>query len=66
MKQYLKLVKYLRGTAKVLDRLGDEIAAQKAFNKDDEELLSKIGANLLYHAKTYAYLSKPEAGITSK
>lgn len=57
MKQHLKLAKYLKGTAESLDRLGDEIKARGGFDKDDEELLSKIGSNLLFHAKSYTFLA---------
>lgn len=56
MKQHLKLAKYLKGTAMVLNRLSEEIVARDGFDKDDEELLSKIGSGLLFHAKTYTFL----------
>lgn len=55
MKQYQKLAKYLKGTAKALSVLADEINEDKEFTKDSEELLSKIGSNLLFEAKAYSY-----------
>lgn len=55
MKQYQKLAKYLKGTAKALSVLADEINEDKEFTKDSEELLSKIGSNLLFEAKAYTF-----------
>lgn len=55
--KHIKLAKYLKGTAKALSRLGDEIIARDNFDKEDEELLSKIGSNLLFEAKAYTFRS---------
>jgi hypothetical protein len=55
MKQYKKLSKYLKGTARALSVLADEIEEDKKFDKESEELLSKIGANLLFEAKVYTF-----------
>lgn len=52
-----KLAKYLKGTAKALDRLAVEIVARGEFDKDDEDLVSKIGAHLLFQAKVYTFRS---------
>lgn len=50
-----KLVKYLKGMSEVLSVLADEIK-EKGFDKESEELLSKIGAEMLFHAKTFTFL----------
>lgn len=55
MKQYKKLAKYLRGISKTLIILADEIDEAKKFDKDSEELLSKIGAGLLFESKIYTF-----------
>lgn len=52
-----KLAKYLKGTAKALIQLAKEIEDMGEFNKESEDLLSKIGANLLFEAKAYGYRS---------
>lgn len=57
MKQYAKLAKYLRGTGDALKRLADEIDDDCGFSKESEELMSKIGGELLFHAKSYSYLA---------
>lgn len=56
VKQKDKLVKYLKGTAKALEQLAREVKVH-GFDEESEELMSKIGSNLLFHAKTYTYLS---------
>ena len=55
--QYQKLSEYLRGTAKALELLSGEIDNDKSFSKESEELMSKIGSNLLFHAKSYTFLA---------
>ena len=55
-KQTKKLVKYLKGTAEALSVLADEID-NGSFDKENEELMSKIGAELLYNAKTFTFLT---------
>lgn len=50
-----KLVKYLKGTARALHVLADEIEEMGEFDRDSEELMSKIGAELLFHAKSYTF-----------
>lgn len=57
MKQHLELAKFLKGTAKALDRLGDEIKARGGFDAEDEELLSRIGSRLLFEAKVFDFRS---------
>ncbi len=59
MKQHHKLAKYLRGTAKALTALANEIEKARGFDKESEELLSKIGANLLFEAKVYTFRDLP-------
>ena len=54
-KQHKKLAKYLRGTAEALTQLAKEIEESAEFDKESEELLSKIGANLLFEAKVYTF-----------
>lgn len=49
-----KLAKYLRGTADSLKLLANEIE-KEGFAKDKEELLSKIGASLLFEAKAFDF-----------
>lgn len=53
--QYTKLVKYLKGTAEALSVLADEIDKAKMLNKESEDLLSKIGSNLLFEAKAFTF-----------
>lgn len=60
MKQYKKITKYLRGTAKALNRLALEIEVSEDFDKESESLMSKIGAEMLYYAKTYVFISTPK------
>lgn len=57
MKQHKKLARYLKGTAQALKVLGNEIEQDGEFNKESEELMCKIGANLLFHAKSYIFLT---------
>ena len=57
MKKHKKLAKYLKGTAKALTQLAKEIEQAGEFDKESEELLSKIGANLLIEAKVYTFKS---------
>ena len=54
-KEHQKLSKYLRGTAKALSVLANEIDDAGEFEKESEDLMSKIGAELLFHAKTYQF-----------
>jgi len=54
-KEYQKLAKYLVGTSKALAELAKEIKQDKDLTKESEELLSKIGANLLFNAKAYNF-----------
>lgn len=56
MEKKQRLIKYLRGTGKALSLLADEIKRGE-FDKESEETMSKIGAELLYNAKTYTFLS---------
>lgn len=58
MKQHKKLSKYLRGTAKALIALSDEIEHDRTLTKDSDELMSKIGADILFISKTYRFLDK--------
>lgn len=60
MEKHLKLARYLKGTADALRLLAAEIKERGVFDKDDEDLVSKIGSNLLFHAKTYSFLSPSE------
>jgi len=55
MQQHEKLSKYLKGTAKALEVLADEIIAKGEFDKESEDLMCKIGSNLLFEAKVYYY-----------
>lgn len=50
-----KLSKYLKVTARALIVLADEINKDKKLTKESEELMSKIGSHVLFHAKTYYY-----------
>ena len=52
-----KIVKYLKGAGKVLILLAKEIE-ERGFDKESEELMSKIGSNLLFNAKSYKFLSE--------
>lgn len=63
MEKYKQLAKYLRGTAEALDALAGEIIEAKGFDKESEELMSKIGSNLLFHAKTYDYLEEKRTKV---
>ena len=51
-----KLNKYIKGTAKALNVLVEEIKEKDCIDNEDLELLSKIGSNLLFNAKTLDYL----------
>ncbi len=55
IEQYKRVSKYLKGTAKVLNTLAEEIKEDKGFTKESEDLMSKIGADLLFKAKIYKY-----------
>ena len=54
-KKVKNLANYLKGTGKTLELLSAEILAKDKFDKEDEELLSEIGANLLFEAKVYTF-----------
>ncbi len=41
-------IKHIRGLAKVLNILGDEIQKKKHFDKEDLDLLKKIGSSILF------------------
>lgn len=56
-KQAVKLVKYLNGVSKVLSMLAKEIGTAGTLDKEHEELMSKIGSEMLFHAKTYTFLT---------
>lgn len=58
MKQHLKLAKYLRGTSDVLRVLAQEVERDGSFSKESEQLMSQIGSNLLFHAKSYTFLKE--------
>ena len=55
-KQSKKLSKYLRGVAGALKQLANEIDEAGELDKESEELMSKIGADILFNAKTYTFL----------
>lgn len=50
---YKQLSAYIKKLSKVLIVLADEIKSDKKLTKDSEELLSKIGADLLFIAKEF-------------
>lgn len=54
-KKALKLAKYLEGTGESLKLLAREVYRDEEFTKESEELMSDIGANLLFHAKSYTF-----------
>lgn len=53
----LKLQKYIEGTGKSLILLSKEIKETNEVRKEDLELLSKIGANLIFESKAYDFRS---------
>ncbi|NCD07696.1 MAG: hypothetical protein EOL97_16425 [Spirochaetia bacterium] len=55
---YKQLSVYIKKLSKVLIVLADEIKSDKKLTKDSEELLSKIGADLLFTAKSYTFISR--------
>jgi hypothetical protein len=55
-KQGKKLQKYIEGTGKALIMLAKEIKEENNVRKDDLDLLSKIGANMLFNSKTFDFL----------
>lgn len=55
MKKERKLTKYLKGTSEALSVLADEIEKDGKLTKEAEELMSRIGADLLFHAKTFTF-----------
>jgi hypothetical protein len=57
-KQGKKLQKYIEGTGKSLMLLAKEIKEADMVITEDLELLSKIGANILYFSKTFEFLDK--------
>jgi hypothetical protein len=59
MKPHQRMSKYLRGIADVLRILANETDADEAFTAESQELLSNIGANLLFNAKIYDFLNIP-------
>jgi hypothetical protein len=58
-KQHLKLAKYLRGCADTLKLLAKEIEKDGSFTKESEELMGKVGSEMLFHAKSYGFLAPP-------
>lgn len=46
--QIKKEIKHIRGMAKVLNRLADEIEKKKCFDKEDTNLLKNIGGCILF------------------
>jgi len=48
-------IKHIRGLGKVLKSLADEIEERGCFDKEDLELLVKIGTALLWKGKTLDY-----------
>ena len=54
LKEEIKLVKYLKGMSKVLAQLATEIK-EGGFDKESEELLAKVGSNLLFEAKAFTF-----------
>jgi len=61
MEEHKRMVKYIYGMSAVLRELAREIRADGAFSKEKQELLSKIGCDLLFKAKTYDFLSEDTA-----
>jgi len=48
-------IKHIRGLSKVLKSLADEIEEKNRFDKEDLELLVKVGTELLWKGKTLDY-----------
>ncbi len=63
MEQHKKLAKYLKGTAKALVALAKEIEEDGSFSRESEELMSEIGAQMLFHAKSYTFLDPPSPNL---
>lgn len=51
----LKLAKYLEGVGASLKALAREVRKGGELTRDNEELMSRIGAELLFRAKTYEF-----------
>jgi len=49
-------IKHIRGLSKVLKSLADEIEEKNRFDKEDLELLVKVGTDLLWKGKTLDYI----------
>lgn len=58
MKQYKRLSKYLRGTSLAIKTLADEIDADADLTKESQTLLARIGAEMLFHAKSFTFLKE--------
>ena len=48
-------IKVIREMAKVLSFLADELEKDGEFRDEDLELLSKVGAKVLFNAKAYSF-----------
>jgi hypothetical protein len=48
-------VRHLRGLSKVLSKMADEAEADGMFSKEHEELLKKIGSDILFKGVTIDY-----------
>ena len=55
-KQEEKLYKYLQGVGDSIKLLAKEIKAADRVERSDLDLISKIGANLLFNSKTFEFL----------
>lgn len=57
MKKHKKLARYIRGSAKALTKLANEIEQSNHLDTESEELLKKIAGEMLYEAVAYKYLT---------
>ncbi|MEK6883371.1 MAG: hypothetical protein AABY22_27330 [Nanoarchaeota archaeon] len=50
-----KELKHIKGLAKVLSVLVKEVKKKGYFDKEDQELLKKVGSSLLFKGTTFDY-----------
>ncbi len=55
-----KEIKHIRGLAKVLNTLADEVEQRGQFNSEDLELLKKVGSDILFKGVAIDFLTVKE------
>ena len=53
-----KELKHIRGLAKVLNKLAEEVEKRGNFTEKDKELLKSLGSDILFKGVALGYVSK--------